>query len=122
MPQRFIHIAVVYVVIAAGLGMYMGVSGKFTLAPVHAHLALVGWASLALGGVIYHLYPAASRTRLATAHFWLHNTGLPLFMAGLAFALTGDEGLIPVVGFGASLVLLGLICFAVNVLRNVKSS
>jgi len=122
MAQRFIHIAVVYVVIGATLGLYMGISGRFTLAPVHAHLALLGWVSLALAGLLYHLYPAAARTRLAAAHFWLHNAGLPVFMVGLALVLTGSEGLIPAVAAGASLVLAGLVCFAANVLRNVRAS
>lgn len=120
MAQRFIQIAVVYLVVGASLGMVMGISGNFTLAPVHAHLALAGWVSLAMAGVIYHLYPAAGLTRLAKAHFWLHNIGLPIFMAGLALALTGSQGLIPVVATGASLLLAGLIAFAVNVLRCVK--
>jgi hypothetical protein len=46
----------------------------FILAPVHAHLLLLGWASLALAGIIYHLYPAAGTTRLARIHFWAHNS------------------------------------------------
>jgi len=49
----------------------------------------LGWASLALAGLVYHFYPAASITRLARFHFWLHNIGLPLFMVGLVlFVLT----------------------------------
>jgi hypothetical protein len=120
MAQRFIQIAVLYLVVGGSLGLAMGISGKFTLAPVHAHLALVGWLSLAMAGVIYHLYPTASQTRLAKAHFWLHNIGLPIFMVGLAFLLTGTEGVIPVVGSGATLLLLGLFSFAANVLRHVK--
>jgi cbb3-type cytochrome oxidase subunit 1 len=51
--------------------------------PVHAHVLLLGWASLALAGVVYHLYPAAAGTRLARWHFWLHNGGLALFCANI---------------------------------------
>jgi len=122
MAIRFIQIAVIYLVLGAMLGLAMGISGKFTLAPVHAHIALVGWLSMAMAGVIYHLHPAASQTRLATAHFWLHNIGLPIFMVGLAFLLTGSAGAVPVVGLGASLVLVGLVSFAANVLRRVKAA
>jgi cbb3-type cytochrome oxidase subunit 1 len=122
MAQRFIHIAVIYLVFGASLGMFMGISGKFTLAPVHAHLVLVGWLSLAMAGVIYRLYPSAGETRLARAHFWLHNVGLPIFMGALAFALTGTEGIIPVVASGAAVLLAGLVLFAVNVLRNVRAA
>ena len=121
MAQRFIRIAVVYLVIGACLGLAMGISGKFTMQPVHAHLLLAGWLSLAMAGVIYTLYPEAAATKLATGHFWLHNIGLPIFMAGLAAMLTtGEQGLVPVVAGGASLLLIGFFLFAGNVLLKVR--
>ena len=116
MSQRFIHIAVIYLIVGATLGLAMGISQRFTLQPVHAHLLLAGWLTLAMAGVIYKLYPAAAATKLATAHFWLHNLGLPIFMGSLAAMLsTGNQGLVPVVGGGASLVLIGFYCFAMNI-------
>jgi uncharacterized membrane protein YgdD (TMEM256/DUF423 family) len=116
MSERFIHIAVVYLVIGATLGLGMGIAERFALQPVHAHLLLAGWLTLAMAGAIYKLYPAAAGTGLAKAHFWLHNVGLPIFMAGLAAMLsTGDRRLIPLVAIGASLLLAGFYCFALNV-------
>ena len=47
MGLSFIKIAVVYLVVGATLGLGMGIAQTFTLAPVHAHLVLLGWASLA---------------------------------------------------------------------------
>lgn len=120
MALRFLKIAVVYLFLGACLGLAMGISGKFTLAPVHAHLLLLGWVSLALAGLVYHWYPAASLTRLAHLHFWLHNIGLPGFMIGLAVMLTGEERALPLVAGFAVLALLGLALFAANVLFNVK--
>jgi cbb3-type cytochrome oxidase subunit 1 len=120
MGLRFLRIAVVYLVLGAILGLAMGISQQFALTPVHAHLLLLGWASLALAGVVYHLYPAASLTRLARWHFWLHNVGLPAFMSGLALILTGREWAMPVTVTGAVAVLLGLVLFAANVLVHAK--
>ena len=120
MGLRFLKLAVVYLVIGAVLGLIMGITQKFVLAPVHAHLLLLGWASLALAGLIYHLYPAAARTRLAQTHFWLHNLALPPFMVGLGMLLTGNESGTVVVAPAASVVLIGLLVFASNVLINVK--
>lgn len=120
MGLRFLKIAVVYLLFGALLGLFMGITQQFGLAPVHAHLLLLGWASLALAGIIYHLYPAASTTRLARIHFWLHNTGLPVFMVALGLLLTGHESAGPIVGVSASVVLLGLAIFVSNVLLNVK--
>lgn len=121
MGLTLLKIAVVYLVVGGSLGLGMGITQKFALAPVHAHLVLVGWASLALAGLIYHVYPAASTTRLARIHFWLHNLGLPVFMAGLALVLSGNEAVLPVLATAATVVLVGLFVFAANVLINVKA-
>jgi len=120
MGLRFLKIAVVYLFIGALLGLGMGIAQNFALVPVHAHLLLLGWASLALAGVVYHLYPAASTTRLARIHFWLHNLGLPVFMVALGLLLTGREAIVPVVVVSAIAVLIGLAIFATNVLVNIK--
>ena len=73
MAARFLRIAAIYLAIGVIGGIVMGFSHQFQYAPVHAHLGLLGWASLALAGLIYHLYPAAARTRLARFHFWTHD-------------------------------------------------
>jgi cbb3-type cytochrome oxidase subunit 1 len=117
---NFLRIAVVYLFLGALLGLAMGITQKFVLAPVHAHLLLLGWASLALAGIVYHLYPPASATRLARMHFWLHNLGLPVFMIGLALVLTGTEAGLAITATGATVVLVGLALFSTNVLLNVK--
>ena len=120
MGLHFLKIAVVYLVIGAVLGFTMGITQKFVLVPVHAHVLLLGWASLALAGLVYHFYPAAASTRLARFHFWLHNLGLPVFMVGLGVMLTGNESLFLLVVVGASAVIIGLVLFAANVLLNIR--
>ena len=120
MGLRLLRIAVVYLFVGALLGLIMGIAQQFALAPVHAHLLLLGWASLALAGVIYHLYPAAAATLLARIHFWLHNLGLPAFMIALGMLLAGYESAGPAVAISASVVLVALTIFAANVLVNVK--
>ena len=122
MGLRFLKIAVVYLVMGTLLGFTMGLTQKFVLVPVHAHVLLLGWASLALAGLVYHFYPAASTTRLARFHFWLHNIGLPLFMVGLGFLLTGTESVFLLVLVSAIAVIVGVVLFAANVLLNIKSA
>lgn len=121
MAQRCIRIAVVYLVVGALPGFIMGISSNFSPAPLHAHLLLAGWLSLAMAGVIYRLYPAAAHALRARAHFWLHNAGLPILMVALGLALTGRGQVVPVIAVGASLLLLGLALFAVNVLRCARA-
>lgn len=122
MGIRFLKIAVIYLFIGAVLGGYMGATENFALAPVHAHVALLGWASLALAGLIYHHYPVAALMLLARIHFWLHNIGLPFFMLGLCLVLTGHMAAIPIVSISAAIVIIGLAAFTTNVLMNVKAN
>ncbi|MEO8925067.1 MAG: hypothetical protein ABI330_19960 [Caldimonas sp.] len=119
MAHRLICIATVYLVLGACLGLYMGMTKNFALLPVHAHILVAGWLSLAMAGVVYRLYPAASGTRLAIAHFWLHNLELPTFMVGLAALATGYDvpALLPI---GALAFATGLLCFSINLWRRVR--
>lgn len=120
MGIRLLKIAVVYMQIGVAAGLVMGATHQFQYAPVHAHLALLGWASLALAGLIYHLYPDASETKLAKVHFWLHNTGLPVFMIGLFLLISGNTLAEPFVRIGAVTTFAGLLMFTINVLRAVR--
>ena len=84
MGVGLLKIAAVYLVIASAMGLYMGIAERFTLHPVHAHLNLLGWASLALAGLIYNQFPDAAKTKLARAHFRMHNVSLPVLTIALA--------------------------------------
>jgi cbb3-type cytochrome oxidase subunit 1 len=122
MSTRFLRIAVVYFVVAITLGLYMGITEKFTQVPVHAHLNLLGWVSMALFGLIYHAYPAAAQTKLATWHFWIHNLSLPVFMALLFAMLAGNPALGPAVGLSATVTQIGVVLFAVNLWRTIPAA
>ena len=121
MAQRFIKIAVIYLALGVGMGVVMGMMHVFTFMPVHAHLNLLGWASLALVGLVYHAYPQAAQTRLATIHFWLHNVGLPPLMISLALMLAGNAAFEPVVGISSLVVAAGVMVFVVNVWKTLPA-
>jgi len=117
-----LKIAAIYLVVGSFMGLYMGIAEKFTLHPVHAHLNLLGWASLALAGLIYVQFPEAAKTKLARIHFWMHNVSLPVLMAALALLLTGHAAFGPVVGISATVMAVGLAVFVTNVLLNVSTA
>ena len=83
----FLLLATILLLVGAGLGIKMGVSQDFQLTPVHAHLNLVGWASLALFGIVYRAYPQLAERRLAVLHFILSATGAVLLPVGIGFAI-----------------------------------
>ena len=120
--RRFILIAVTYLLVGAALGVYMGATRAFQFAPVHAHLNLLGWVSMALAGLIYDRFPQAGGSRLGTVHFWMHNLVLPLSMIALFASIAGAAVPDAVMAVFAILMWLTLLCFAVNLYLNVKSS
>ncbi|KOR76837.1 cytochrome-c oxidase [Paenibacillus solani] len=121
MGVKLIKIAVIYFVLGILLGMYMSISHSYDYASVHTHVNLLGWASLALAGIIYYLFPAAGESTVGKVHFWLHNIGLPIMMIGLTLLVSGVESVEPVIAAGGVLVTLGILAFLYNVLTHVKS-
>lgn len=111
---RLLQIAAVYLLIGLLMGIGMSMTHNFLLAPVHAHINLLGWASLGLAGLVYCVLPGLEHGWLATTHFWLHNVGLPVMMVGLVALRLGHAAAEPVVAAGALVSFLGLAAFAVN--------
>lgn len=73
--------------LGACLGLHMGISQDFLLAPVHGHLNLVGGVSLALFGLIHRAYPELSKSVFARVHFWLAAPSAVVFPIGIYFVL-----------------------------------
>lgn len=120
MGIKFIKVSVCYFVIGVCLGMYMSITESFNFTPVHVHINLLGWTAMTLAGLIYVAFPNAANTGLAKVHFWLHNIALPVMMIGLAFLVSGVGAAGTAVAIGGSVMVLGIILFAINILQNVK--
>jgi cbb3-type cytochrome oxidase subunit 1 len=117
MGKTLMKISVIYFMIGISFGLYMSFTHVFNLTSVHVHLNLVGWVSLALAGVFYHLYPGLEESSMAKAHFWLHNIGLPIMMISIATAiLGGPEIFFLFATIGGAMTVLGVLLFGFNVL------
>ena len=116
-----VKIASLYLLVGLALGLAMALAEDFRLVSVHSHLLLLGWATLAITGIVYVVRPRCADTRLAVAHFWLHNLGLPVMMLSLSAAHLGEPRAEPLVGLGSALVSGGLGLFTLNVLRTASS-
>lgn len=115
----WIKIAVLYLMAGVTMGIAMGMSQNFVMRPVHAHINLLGWTSLALAGLIYSVFPAAGTSKLAKAHFWLMNLALPVMMGALAMLLTGHVGAVPVLVSAEMVAAAGIVAFAANLFLNL---
>ncbi|MFJ6023201.1 hypothetical protein ACIQC9_01215 [Brevundimonas sp. NPDC092305] len=103
-------------IVGVGLGMWMGANEDFTLRPIHAHINLVGWASMMLMGFFYRLLPQAAG-RLAWIQLAVFTLGFILMMTGLSAMLLGNEALLPLLLAGELLTGLGILMFAVILFR-----
>lgn len=112
--------AVVYFVIGVGMGIYMGASHDHTLRPVHAHVNLLGWASMALiGFYVLHFGDRLNR-RLERIQFWLHQVGAVILLLALTLLVLGNTAVEPVVGITSIVVGASVLLFAFNVLRSLR--
>jgi hypothetical protein len=114
--RRWIYAALIYFCLAVMLGVHMGASEDHSLSPVHAHVNLLGWVSMTLIGVIYHFFPQAGASRLATVQFWLHNVVLVVMMGALGAYLKGNPDMGPVLGITSTVMMLTILAFAGNVM------
>lgn len=118
--RTLLKISVVYLMIGISFGLYMSVTHVFNLTSVHVHVNLLGWMTLALVGIFYHLYPNLEATSLAKWHFWLHNIGLPCMMIAIALAILGvNDVFFLIATAGGVVTVLGVFCFGFNVLCNI---
>lgn len=113
MGNRFLRIAVVYILLGVTLGIVMAASHDYTLRPVHAHVNLVGWASMGLFGLFYRFVPAAAESALAKAHFWIYNLALPVLAVTLGMYVSGYTAVEPVLAISSIAIAIALLCFAV---------
>lgn len=117
----WLKLAVVYLIVGVGMGIMMGASENFTLRPVHAHVNLLGWATMALAGLIYCVFPGAGNSRLGRSHFWLANLSLPVMSVALALVVQGQRQFIPVLAIGEIVAALSILAFAANIFLNLKN-
>jgi hypothetical protein len=116
----WLKLAVLYLMLGVTMGIAMGASQNFTLRPVHAHVNLLGWTTLAIAGLIYSVFPQAGESRLARAHFWLMNLSMPVMMVALSLLVMGNVAVAPVLAASEIVAALGIAAFAANLFLNVK--
>jgi hypothetical protein len=118
----WIKLAVSYLVIGVAMGIAMGASHDFTLRPVHAHVNLLGWTTLALSGIIYTVFPQAGVTKLARVHFWLLNVALPIMMGSLAYILlTSDMKILPALVISEIAAAVSILALTANIFLNLEA-
>lgn len=121
--RGFLVLGSVYLLVGIGLGSYMGGSGDHSLAPVHAHINLLGFTLMTIFGLAYRLLPGLDTGWMPKAHFWLHQAGALVLLVGLFLLMSGrvDGAAIgPIFPFAEIAVLIGALLWAVNLFNKTR--
>ena len=120
LPLAFFSAAAICALGGMAWGVYMGSTQDFTMMPAHAHLNLVGWASLAIMGTFYALSGKAGR--LGWINFFLSAGAVVVMIPSLALMLGGNPAAEPAVIAGSLLAVLGMAAFVIVVLSGWRTA
>ena len=122
----FIKCALVYFLLAIVLGLHMAVSGTtYPYMPIHAHFNLLGWMSMMIYGVGYHILPRFSgkplySEKIAEWQFWLANVGLIGMAIGwMVRSWQGDSSMLLIF---AIVEAVSSVMFVVNMFKTIKAA
>lgn len=122
--RNFVRVSVVSLLLGAVLGLMMTISPTMViLRPLHVHFLLLGFMSMMVFGVAYHIIPRFQGHAIipwawATLHFFLAVWGLSLLVTGWVAQALGHSvpGLLIA---GAVFEILGLLIFLVIMMRGL---
>jgi len=116
LPYYFLSVAILQALVGMGLGIFMGITGDYTLAPAHAHNNLLGWVSMAIFGLYYAVAGEVAARRLAAVHFWLALVANLVFPLGIGLVVSGKGEILSIVG--SLLEMLSMLLFGFIVWTN----
>ena len=125
----YLRMSLTYFVFGAvvGLGMLLWPSEAGLYTPVHAHLNLLGFMSMMIYGVGYHILPKFSgqlmySPAIMKIQFWMANAGLIGMAVSWPFTIGGDASFAgTVLIISAILSLASVVLFAINIIKTIKA-
>ncbi|HEX8904637.1 MAG TPA: hypothetical protein VF771_07330 [Longimicrobiaceae bacterium] len=122
--RRFIRAALLWLGVGVLIGVWMALwPAAVAYRPAHLHANLLGFVSMMIFGVAYHViprftgHPLHSRA-LANAHVWVANAGLALMVAGFILRVHRPEGA-ALLGVGGTASAAGAFMFIYNLWRTL---
>jgi hypothetical protein len=119
--KAFLKASITWLGIGVTLGVAMAVNPQFIIyRPAHVHMNLLGFVTMMIYGVAYHViprftgHPLHSR-RIAEVQWWLANSGLLLMVTGFFLAPHGVPAAPFALGGGGVLAATGAYCFIYNI-------
>ncbi|WP_374512977.1 hypothetical protein [Brevundimonas sp.] len=113
--NNFLRLGVLSALVGMTLGVWMGANQDFVLRPVHAHINLLGFASMMLFGLFYRAFPAAGRGWLPVVHFALSVIGFLILMPSLTLMLLQKPLFLPAMIASEIMLVASMFVFVVIV-------
>lgn len=123
--RTFLKASLAWLGVGVTLGVAMAAHPAWTVyRPAHQHANLLGFVTMMIYGVAYHVIPrfsghALHSARLARAHVWIANGGLALMVVGFACRAHGVGHAGAVLAAGGLLSAAGAYCFIYNLWRTL---
>ena len=121
----FLKAALAWLALATLLGLGMILHPAWLVyRPAHLHMTLLGFVTMTISGVAYHViprftgHPLASR-RAAGAHFWFANGGLAVMVVGFWLQGSASTAWQVVLGIGGVLSTIGVFLFVTTLWRTI---
>ena len=124
--RRFIRASLVWLGVGVTLGVAMAVHPPFVaFRPAHMHANLLGFVSMMIFGVAYHVIPRfAGRPlhspRSAALHLWVANLGLAGMVSGFILRIYRWSPGALLLSIGGTLSAIGAFLFIHNLWRTLE--
>ena len=99
--RAFLKAGLAWLALGVTVGVAMAAHPAWTVyRPAHVHMVLLGFVTMMIYGVAYHVVPRFAGfplhgRRAAGWHWWASNAGLALMVTGFAARTAGRAGEIP---------------------------
>jgi cbb3-type cytochrome oxidase subunit 1 len=116
--KAFLRASLAWLALGVTLGVGMAVHPMWIVyLPAHMHMVLLGFVTMMIYGVAYHVIPRFTGAplhgrRAAVWHWWASNVGLALMVAGFVARVHAPTLGTPILGVGGTLSALGAYTFA----------
>ena len=124
--RRFIRSSLVWLGVGVTLGVVMAVHpAAVAMRPAHLHANLLGFVSMMIFGVAYHVMPRFTgrplhSVRAATLHLWVANLGLAGMVSGFILRIYRWSAGEALLGAGGVLAATGAFLFIYNIWRTLE--
>jgi cbb3-type cytochrome oxidase subunit 1 len=125
--KAFVKASLVWFGLGATLGVAMAVHPPWSMyRTAHFHLNLLGFVTMMIFGVAYHVIPrftgnSLHSRRLAGLHWWVANAGLSGLVLGFVVRPSSGASAMPLLGIGGGLAAIGAYTFAYNIWRTLDA-